>query len=75
MGAAADTVRGLGKMAGCLAVCVGVIAIIALVMWLLFNGLVVLGHVVGFIFENRMFIIAPILIWIVFKVAREIGRK
>lgn len=74
-GAIEDTVRGLARMTGCLAICAGIIVVIALVLSLLFNGLVLLGSVVGFVFENRIFIIIPLLIWALLKVAREIGRN
>lgn len=80
MGATEDTVRGLGKLGGCLFGIVAVLAIIGIAIWLFFNGVCLLGK---FVFEvvpefwgnHWRWIVFPILALIVLKVAREIGRE
>lgn len=79
MGAAEDTVRGLGKLGGCLGGGVAILAIIGVVIWLFFNGVCLLGK---FVFEvvpefwgnHWRWIVFPVLALMLLKIAREIGR-
>ena len=80
MGATEDTVRGLGKIGGCLGGAIAAVAVVGIVIRLLCNGIRLLAD---FVFEvipdfwgkNWRWIVFPILALVVLKIAREIGRE
>lgn len=75
-----DTARGLKRMGGCLGVTLGVLAILII-------GANLLLGVVCFLFDfafktvpdfwgrHWRWIVFPVLLWVVFRGAREIGRR